>query len=55
MKNHNFIAITRDFGFGPIQDYDPTCNQHPLYAFKMALSTVWQYFIFEEVISTIAS
>jgi type III restriction enzyme len=55
MKNHNFIAIARDFGYSPIQDYDPTYDQYPFYAFKMALSTVWQYFIFEELISTIAS
>jgi type III restriction enzyme len=54
MKKRNFIDIARDFGSGPIQGYDPTYDQYPLYAFKMAtgsgktfvmaLSIVWQYF-----------
>ncbi len=54
MKKRNFIAMARDFGSGPIQGYDPSYDQYPLYAFKMAtgsgktfvmaLSIVWQYF-----------
>jgi len=54
MKKRNFIDIARDFGSGPIQGYDPTYDQYPLYAFKMAtgsgktlvmiLATVWSYF-----------
>ncbi len=54
MKKRNFIDVARDFGSGPIQGYDPTYDQYPLYAFKMAtgsgktfvmaLSIVWQYF-----------
>jgi len=54
MKKRNFIDMARDFGAGPIQDYDPSYDQYPLYAFKMAtgsgktyvmaLSIVWQYF-----------
>jgi len=54
MKKRNFIDIARDFGAGPIQGYDPSYDQYPLYAFKMAtgsgktfvmaLSIVWQYF-----------
>jgi len=54
MKKRNFIDMARDFGAGPIQGYDPSNDQYPLYAFKMAtgsgktyvmaLSIVWQYF-----------
>lgn len=54
MKKRNFIDMARDFGAGPIQGYDPSYDQYPLYAFKMAtgsgktyvmaLSIVWQYF-----------
>jgi len=54
MKKRNFIEMARDFGAGPIQGYDPSYDQYPLYAFKMAtgsgktyvmaLSIVWQYF-----------
>jgi type III restriction enzyme len=54
MKKRNFIDMARDFGTGPIQGYDPSYDQYPLYAFKMAtgsgktfvmaLSIVWQYF-----------
>jgi len=54
MKKRNFIDMARDFGAGPIQGYDPSYDQYPLYAFKMAtgsgktfvmaLSVVWQYF-----------
>lgn len=54
MKKRNFIDLARDFGAGPIQGYDPSYDQYPLYAFKMAtgsgktyvmaLSIVWQYF-----------
>jgi len=46
--------MARDFGAGPIQGYDPSYDQYPLYAFKMAtgsgktyvmaLSIIWQYF-----------
>lgn len=54
MKKRNFIEMARDFGAGAIQGYDPSYDQYPLYAFKMAtgsgktfvmaLSIVWQYF-----------
>jgi type III restriction enzyme len=54
MKKRNFIDMARDFGTGPIQGYDPSYDQYPLYAFKMAtgsgktyvmaLTIVWQYF-----------
>ncbi|KUK30277.1 MAG: type restriction enzyme [Thermoanaerobacter sp.] len=54
MKKRNFIDIARDFGAGPIQAYDPSYDQYPLYAFKMAtgsgktfimaLAIVWSYF-----------
>jgi len=54
MKKRNFIDMAREFGAGPIQGYDPSYDQYPLYAFKMAtgsgktyvmaLSIVWQYF-----------
>jgi type III restriction enzyme len=54
MKKYNFIDMARDFGAGPIQGYDPSYDQYPLYAFKMAtgsgktyvmaLSIVWSYF-----------
>lgn len=54
MKKRNFIDMARDFGAGPIQRYDPSYDQYPLYAFKMAtgsgktfvmaLATVWSYF-----------
>jgi len=54
MKKRNFIDIARDFGSGPIQGYDPSYDQYPLYAFKMAtgsgktfvmaLAIVWSYF-----------
>lgn len=54
IKKRNFIDMSRDFGAGPIQGYDPSYDQYPLYAFKMAtgsgktyvmaLSIVWQYF-----------
>ncbi len=54
MKKRNFIDMARDFGSGPIQGYDPTYDQYPLYAFKMAtgsgktfvmaLAIVWSYF-----------
>jgi len=36
MKKGNFIDMARDFGSGPIQGYDPSYDQYPLYAFKMA-------------------
>ena len=54
IKKRNFIDMARDFGAGPIQGYDPSYDQYPLYAFKMAtgsgktfvmaLATVWSYF-----------
>ena len=54
MEKRNFIDMARDFGAGPIQGYDPSYDQYPLYAFKMAtgsgktfamaLSIIWQYF-----------
>ena len=54
MKKRNFIDMARDFGAGPIQAYDPSYDQYPLYAFKMAtgsgktfvmaLVIVWHYF-----------
>ena len=54
MKKRNFIDMARDFGAGPIQGYDPSYDQYPLYAFKMAtgsgktfvmaLAMVWSYF-----------
>ncbi len=54
MKKRNFIDMARDFGSGPIQVYDPSYDQYPLYAFKMAtgsgktfvmaLAIVWSYF-----------
>jgi type III restriction enzyme len=57
IKKHNFIDLARDFGAGPIQGYDPSYDQYPLYAFKMAtgsgktfvmtLTIVWSYFNFK--------
>ena len=54
IKKRKFIDMARDFGTGPIQGYDPSYDQYPLYAFKMAtgsgktfvmaLSIVWQNF-----------
>ena len=54
MKKRNFIDMARDFGAGPIQSYDPSYDQYPLYAFKMAtgsgktlvmaLAIVWSYY-----------
>ena len=54
MKKRNFIDMARDFGAGSIQGYDPSYDQYPLYAFKMAtgsgktfvmaLAVVWSYF-----------
>ncbi|MCL0076317.1 DEAD/DEAH box helicase family protein [Dehalococcoidia bacterium] len=54
MKKRNFIDMARDFGVGTIQGYDPSYDQYPLYAFKMAtgsgktfvmaISIIWQYF-----------
>ena len=58
MKKRNFIDMARDFGSGPIVGYDPSYDQYPLYAFKMAtgsgktyvmaLSIVWQYFNYKK-------
>lgn len=54
IKKRNFIDMARDFGAGPIKGYDPSYDQYPLYAFKMAtgsgktfvmaLAIVWSYF-----------
>ncbi len=54
MKKRNFIDMASDFGAGPIQGYDPSYDQYPLYAFKMAtgsgktfvmaLAVIWSYF-----------
>ncbi|KUK24566.1 MAG: hypothetical protein XD58_1442 [Thermotoga sp. 50_1627] len=54
MKKHSFIDMARDFGSGPIGNYDPLYDKYPLYAFKMAtgsgktfvmaLAIVWSYF-----------
>ena len=54
LKKRNFIDMAREFGSGSILGYDPSYDQYPLYAFKMAtgsgktfvmaLSIVWQYF-----------
>jgi len=54
MKKRNFINLARDFGAGPIRNYNPSYDQYPLYAFKMAtgsgktfvmaLAIVWSYF-----------
>lgn len=54
MKKRNFIDMARDFGSGPIKGYDPSYDQYPLYAFKMAtgsgktfvmvLAIIWSYF-----------
>ena len=54
MKKRNFMDLARDFGEGPVLYYDPTYDQYPLYAFKMAtgsgktyvmaLAMVWSYF-----------
>lgn len=54
MKKRNFVDMARDFGSGPIIGYDPSYDQYPLYAFKMATGTgktfvmafaiIWSYF-----------
>jgi len=54
MKLRKFIDLAREFGQGPISTYDPSYDQYPLYAFKMAtgsgktfvmaLTIVWSYF-----------
>ncbi|NCO24222.1 MAG: hypothetical protein COZ07_04170 [Candidatus Infernicultor aquiphilus] len=58
IKKRNFIDMARDFGAGPIQGYDPSYDQYPLYAFKMAtgsgktfvmaLAVVWSYFNYKK-------
>jgi len=58
MKKRNFVDVARDFGSGRIQNYDPSYDQYPLYAFKMAtgsgktyvmaLGIVWQYFNYKK-------
>jgi len=54
MKLRKFIDLAREFGQGPISAYDPSYDQYPLYAFKMAtgsgktfvmaLAIIWSYF-----------
>lgn len=54
LKKRVFIDLAREFGKGPIVGYDPSYDQYPLYAFKMAtgsgktfvmaLAIVWSYF-----------
>ncbi len=54
MKLKRFIDMAREFGEGPIHTYDPSYDQYPLYAFKMAtgsgktfvmaLAITWSYF-----------
>ncbi len=58
MKRRSFIDVARDFGSGQIHGYDPSNDQYPLYAFKMAtgsgktyvmaLSIIWQYFNYKK-------
>jgi type III restriction enzyme len=58
VKKRNFIDMARDFGAGPIQGYDPSYDQYPLYAskmatgsdktFVMALAIAWSYFNHKE-------
>jgi len=58
MKKRNFIDMARDFGSGPIHGYDPSYDQYPLYAFKMAtgsgktfvmaLAVIWAYFNYKK-------
>lgn len=54
LKKRVFIDLAREFGKGPIVGYDPSYDQYPLYAFKMAtasgktfvmaLTIAWSYF-----------
>jgi len=54
LKKRIFIDLAREFGKGPIVGYDPSYDQYPLYAFKMAtasgktfvmaLAIIWSYF-----------
>lgn len=58
IRKRNFIDMARDFGTSLILGYDPSYDQYPLYAFKMAtgsgktfvmaLSIVWQYFNYKK-------
>jgi len=54
LKKRIFIDLAREFGKGPIVGYDPSYDQYPLYAFKMATASgktfvmaliiTWAYF-----------
>ncbi|PIU23530.1 MAG: hypothetical protein COT13_02540, partial [Chloroflexi bacterium CG08_land_8_20_14_0_20_45_12] len=54
LKKRVFIDLAREFGKGPMRNYDPSYDQYPLYAFKMAtasgktfvmaLTIAWSYF-----------
>ena len=54
LKKKVFIDLAREFGKGPMRNYDPSYDQYPLYAFKMAtasgktivmtLAITWSYF-----------
>lgn len=54
LKKRVFIDLAREFGKGPIVGYDPSYDQYPLYAFKMATASgktfvmalviTWSYF-----------
>lgn len=54
LKKRVFIDLAREFGKGPIVGYDPSYDQYPLYAFKMATASgktfvmalviAWSYF-----------
>ena len=59
LKKRVFIDLAREFGKGPIIGYDPSYDQYPLYAFKMAtgsgktfvmaLAMIWSYFNYYRV------
>jgi len=36
LKKTTFVDLAREFGAGPMYGYDPSVDQYPLYAFKMA-------------------
>ncbi|MEM3399904.1 MAG: DEAD/DEAH box helicase family protein [Candidatus Micrarchaeia archaeon] len=54
LKKTTFFDLAREFGSGPMHGYDPSVDQYPLYAFKMAtgsgktfvmaMAIVWSYF-----------
>ncbi len=39
LKRRVFIDLAREFAKGPIRNYDPSYDQYPLYAFKMATAS----------------